>query len=75
MKGALKAVLKVVLMFAPPEARAIVEALVSIGALRHDSGEPVTKEELDALWDEARAEFVTLRSEAAASTARITGGQ
>lgn len=73
MKGALKAVLKVIAAFAPPEAKAIVSALVAIGALRHDNGDVVTPEELTALWADARAEFVTLQDEAAASMARMQG--
>jgi len=52
--------------------KAIISGLVALGSLRKDSGDDITAAELDALWNEAAANFKTLGDEARASNAAIS---
>ena len=73
--GAITAILKIAFALGTSQniasVRAVVEALVSIGALVKADGTPVTAAELSALWAEARAILVTLGNEALESQQRL----
>jgi len=73
--GAITAILKIAFALGTSQniasVRAVVEALVSIGALVKADGTPVTEAELTALWAEARAILVTLGNEALESQQRL----
>jgi hypothetical protein len=71
----LKGFLAGVMAIATPEnlatAKRMYLAFATLWRLKHDDGTDITAAELDALWDEAAANFQTLRDEARASNATI----
>lgn len=72
-----KDILGLVVSLATPQTltsvKAVLGTLAKLGHLKNADGTDITKEQLGALWDEARSEFRTLGDEARASNAEIQG--